>query len=87
MWPGKDALGQQIYVGSDRSASTTVIGIAEDAVQNAFTGTTSLAGLPPPRTVPVQRGNYLIVRMRGDPAIAERIVRKSVQGVMPGEAM
>ena len=87
LWPGKDAIGQQMRVGSDTSAFTTVIGIAEDAVQNEFTSDDQRLRyyLPIDQMQPTG-GTYLIARMRTDPAIGSELLRKAVQQVMPGDS-
>lgn len=87
LWPGKDAIGQQMKVGSDTAAFTTVIGIAEDAVQNEFTADDQrLRYYLPIDQLQPQRGNYLIARMRSDAGTGSETLRKALQEVMPGDS-
>ncbi len=87
LWPGEDAIGRQMRVGSDSAEFTTVVGIAEDAAQTEFTIADQRFRyyLPLEQYGPT-RGNFLLARVRGTPEGAGEAVRKAVQQVMPGEA-
>jgi putative ABC transport system permease protein len=87
LWPGREALGQCIRVGADTMPCTTVIGIAENAMQESLLGDEK----PYHYYLPLEqhdesRGNHLLLRMRGDPAQQFESVRKALQVVMPGES-
>jgi putative ABC transport system permease protein len=87
LWPGREALGQCIRVGSDTVPCTTVIGIAENAKQESLLGDEK----PYHYYLPLDqhdasRGNHLLLLMRGDPAHQMESVRKALQTVMPGES-
>ncbi|MBL8959062.1 MAG: ABC transporter permease [Gemmatimonadetes bacterium] len=86
LWPGEDAIGKQMRVGSDTADFTTVVGIAEDAAQNELTAEDRRFRyyLPLEQYSPT-RGSYLLARVRGTPAVTGEVVRKAVQQVMPGE--
>jgi ABC-type antimicrobial peptide transport system permease subunit len=85
LWPGQEALGQCIRIGADTMPCTTVIGIAETAVQNSLLGDD--AGyhyyLPIDQYSPAD-GLGLFARMRGDPTAQVENVRRALQQVMPG---
>jgi len=87
LWPGKDAIGQQMRVGSDTAAFTTVIGIAENTAQNDLSATDKRLRyyLPIEQHQP-HRGQYLVARVRGDVRVQGESLRKAVQSVMPGDS-
>ncbi|HEV8599724.1 MAG TPA: ABC transporter permease [Gemmatimonadales bacterium] len=85
LWPGRDALGQCIRVSADTMPCTTVVGIAEDAVQNSVTEEQHLRYYLPLEQVQPAGGHSLLLRMRGNPAVQVEPVRKALQAVMPGE--
>jgi len=84
LWPGQEALGQCVRVRADTMPCTTVIGIAEDAVQNSLTDDLRLRYYMPIEQAGPPRG--LLLRMRGEPAAQAEVVRRTLQPVMPGEA-
>jgi ABC-type antimicrobial peptide transport system permease subunit len=97
LWPGQDPIGQCVRIGGTSVPCTTVVGVAEDAVQNSITDTERLLyyisdqqGLFDPVAnrpgLPVP-GNRILLRMsdRNAPALAER-VRSHLQRIMPGPA-
>ena len=86
LWPGRDALGQCLRIHADTMPCTTVIGIAEDAVQNSVTEEQRFRYYLPLEQDRPAGGHTLLLRMRGDPAAQAEQVRKALQPVMPGEA-
>lgn len=86
LWPGRDALGQCMRVGADTRPCTTVIGIAEDAVQQSLTDARRFRYYLPFEQVRPVRGDFLMVRMRGVPSAQVETVRKALQREMPGQA-
>jgi putative ABC transport system permease protein len=83
-WPGKDALGQCVRMGSDTNPCRTVVGIAENVM---------LGSLREPETyhyyLPIDQyltGNSgsLFVRVRGRGASQVESVRRGLQQIMPG---
>jgi predicted permease len=88
LWPGQDALGRCMKVGSDTLPCTTVIGIAEDAVQNSLTDDQRMRYYLPLEQFRPVRGTMLGLRMRGDAEVSGQVepVRKALQAIMPGES-
>jgi len=86
LWPGKDALGQCMRVGSDTMPCTTVIGIAENAVERSFTGEKGFMYYLPIAQYEAGSGYALMLRMRGDPRPHQETVRKVLQALMPGQS-
>jgi predicted permease len=85
LWPGQEALGQCIRIRADTMPCTTVIGIAENAMQGSLLGDEK----PYRYYLPLEqfdpgRANYLLLRMRGDPTHQMEAIRKALQAVMPG---
>jgi predicted permease len=86
LWPGKDALGQCFRVGSDTMPCTTVIGIAENAVQRSLLGDEKPYRyyMPLEQYEPARSG-YLLLLVRGEPAQMLEPIRRTLQAVMPGQ--
>lgn len=84
LWPGQDALGQCVRVGSDTIPCTTVVGIAEDIKNDRLSGAGNdfFYYLPAPQFNPQQGG--LFVRASGSAAALEETVRRRLQPLMPG---
>jgi putative ABC transport system permease protein len=85
LWPGADALGRCMRIGSDTMPCTTVVGIAEDAEWNTLTDETRYRYYVPIEQFRPAGGSAVVMRMRDDPAVAAERVRKALQAVMPGE--
>jgi len=88
LWPDRDALGQCMHVFDETSPCTTVVGIAEDIVQQTSQLSESSRYqyyLPIDQTRP-SAGNYLLVRVAGDASQSVESVRKALQRVMPGQS-
>ena len=85
LWPGRDALGQCIRVGADTMPCSTVVGIAEDAVQMSLTDNERFRYYMPLEQFRTSSGSFLMVRTRGEPAALAEAVRQVLQPVMPGE--
>ena len=86
LWPGKEALGQCIRVGADSMPCTTVVGIAENAVQNSLTDTQLFRYYMPMEQFRPASGIGLMLRMRGSASAQAEGVRKALQRVMPGQS-
>ncbi len=86
LWPGKEALGQCMRVMADTMPCTTVIGIAEDAVQQSLTDPKRYRYYLPIDQFLPERGAFLMVRTRGDPSAHAEGVRLALQRLMPGDA-
>jgi len=85
LWPGKDALGQCMRVAADTMPCTTVIGIAEDAVQQSLTDDQRFRYYMPLHQYRPINGSFLMLRVRGEPAEQSEGIRLALQGLMPGE--
>ncbi len=86
LWPGESSIGKQIQVGSDTAAYTTVIGVAEDAAQNALQGDDRFRYYLPSEQFRPERAVRVIARVSGDPLVMGETIRKALQPFMPGEA-
>ena len=84
LWPGKDALGQCIRVGSDRAPCSTVVGIAEDMLQRDVMNDKRYQYYLPLGQYQPHRGQFLLLKLRGDPGVQGEEVRKALQPLMPG---
>ena len=85
IWPGRDALGQCVRVEADSMPCTTVVGIAEDAVQNSMTEDQRLRYYLPLEQHNPAGGHTLLLRMGGNAGGQIEAVRRALQPVMPGE--
>lgn len=85
LWPHTDPLGQCVKVHADTMPCTTVIGIAEDMIQNDLQSSTRFHYYMPVDQFDPAGGNGLFLKMRGDPRQYQAVVRKALQTVMPGE--
>ncbi len=84
LWPGREALGQCVHVGRDTIPCVTVVGIAEDMVQNDLMGTQRFSYYLPLAQYNPQYAFALLLRMRGNPVVQQEAVRSALQRVMPG---
>ena len=88
LWPGRDAIGQCMRVGSDTLPCTRVIGVAEDAVQYSISDNERLMYyMPDEQPPPIRPGRRLFLRMSAaDAASQTERVRRALQRVMPSPA-
>ena len=86
LWPGEDPLGKCLRVGADTMPCSTVIGVAEDAVQQSLTVTQRYRYYLPLEQFRPMNGSFLMLRMRGDPVEKAEGVRAALQRLMPGQA-
>jgi putative ABC transport system permease protein len=86
LWPGKDPIGECVRVGADTMPCTTVIGIAEDAVQRSLTDDQHFRYYLPLEQFRPARGWALLLRMRSDPEDQIESVRRALQPMMPGQS-
>ena len=87
LWPGRDALGQCIRVQADTMPCRTVVGIAENAMQESLLGDEK----PYRFYLPLDqhdtaRGNHLLLRVREGAEHRPERIRRALQAVMPGES-
>ena len=86
LWPDRDALGQCIRVERSSAPCATVVGIAENIVQQQDQLSTSSRYH---YYLPIEQfrssvGSYLVLRMRGDARLQIEAVRSALQPHMPG---
>jgi putative ABC transport system permease protein len=84
LWPGQEALGQCVRVGSDTVPCTTVVGIAEDIKTQELKGEGNyfFYYLPSAQYGADQGG--LFVRSAGPATAIQETVRRRLQPLMPG---
>jgi putative ABC transport system permease protein len=85
LWPGKEALGQCMRVEADTMPCTTVIGIAEDAVQRDLLSDQRFRYYLPIEQFHPTGGFALLARRKGNAVHQAEVVRKALQRVMPGQ--
>jgi putative ABC transport system permease protein len=89
VWPGRDPIGECVHVGSDTQPCTTVVGVAEDAVQGSLSDDQHLLYYLPFDQKASDGGTRArtLIRMAGrDAPRYEEEVRRALQKVMPGES-
>ncbi len=89
LWPGHDAIGECMHVSSDAAPCTTVVGIAEDAVQGSLADDQHLMYYLPfdQKATDGGMGARTVIRMTSrDAPRFEEAVRRALQSVMPGES-
>ena len=92
VWPGKDALGQCMYVTIGQRDTTrapscvTVVGIAEDAAHQSVSDEQRFMYYMPTDQHNPGGGRMLLLRMTGRDAVAQmERVRRELNAVMPGD--
>ena len=88
LWPGHDAIGQCLRLERESAPCTTVVGIAENIVQQQDQLQTSSRYH---YYLPIEQfrssgGSYLLLRMSGDVTSQTETVRRILQRVMPGQS-
>jgi putative ABC transport system permease protein len=83
LWPQQDAIGKCFHMRSDTMPCITVVGIAEDMVQRDMTGARYHYYIPIDQQTR-SRGNWMLLRLRGDPSAEAESIRRTLQAVMPG---
>jgi predicted permease len=86
LWPDREAIGQCMRIRADTMPCTTVVGIAEDMVQNDVTESKRYQYYLPLEQYSPAGGFAVALRVRGDPALQAEGVRKALQAVMPGQS-
>jgi predicted permease len=85
LWPGRDPIGQCIRLQADTMPCTTVIGVAENAVQNSLTDDQRFHYYLPLDQFEPKEGFALLARFRTDAAASAESMRRALQRLMPGE--
>jgi predicted permease len=84
LWPGREAIGECFRMRSDTMPCTTVVGVAEDMVQQEITETERYHYYVSIDQYTRTWGNWMVLRLRGDPAREAESIRSALQRVMPG---
>jgi predicted permease len=83
LWPGRDPLGECFRMREAAAPCRTVVGVAEDIVQQDLAATRSHYYVPIDQ-YPRTWGNGLVLRLRNDPARDGEAVRAALQRHLPG---
>ena len=86
LWPNEEPLGKCVRIRADTMPCTTVVGIAEDMVQNDLNAKNHFTYYVPLEQFNPSGGNGLFLRMQGDPRKQQEAVRKQLQALMPGQS-
>jgi predicted permease len=85
LWPNEDAIGKCFRTGADTAPCRTVVGIAENVNQERIVDDTRFQYYIPAAQEGEGRGR-LLVRVRGDPAVASEALRRDLTRLMPQSA-
>jgi putative ABC transport system permease protein len=87
LWPGQDAIGKRMQIGSDTAAYTTVVGIAENTIDNAISGKRPITYYVPIEQIWYDVGAVeVFVRTRGSARQYESTIQRVLQDLVPGTA-
>jgi putative ABC transport system permease protein len=86
LWPGKEAVGQCMRIGSDTLPCTIVVGVSEDIVQSNYQlgQQQRYHYYMSVDQIPYTGPRFLLVNVAGSPAVEQERVRKALQTAMPG---
>jgi predicted permease len=84
IWPGKDAIGECIRIGSDTVPCSTVIGVAEDMRVRSLTDAREFAYYIPISQYDAVPYPQLFIRVQGLASDHVAAMRRALQAVMPG---
>ena len=84
LWPGRDALGQCLYLGPRDAPCARVVGVAEDAHREGLRDRDAMQVYLPVGQERGMGGRMVLVRPRGDPAAAAPTVRRALTDALPG---
>jgi hypothetical protein len=86
LWPGQDALGKCVKVGSDTMPCSTVIGVAEDMRLRTLEEAREFTYYQPVAQYDHPPDPQLFVRVRGRAGDQIEALRRRLQPLMPGAA-
>ena len=88
LWPGEEAIGQCVRVGTEQAPCTTVVGIAEDVLQSQqyAQDTPQFQYYLPLEQAPIDYVGFLLLKVDGDAREHVEAVRQPLQVHMPGDA-
>lgn len=84
LWPGQDAIGRCFRMRADTNPCLNVVGVAQDIVQRDIIGTQRLHYYIPLAQSRRTSGNYMLMRVRGDPAVVGETLRRTLQAGLAG---
>ncbi|MDB4952227.1 MAG: permease [Gemmatimonadetes bacterium] len=82
LWPGKEALGRCLRLGSERAPCMPVVGVTEDVVRGAITDPPAFQVYVPLAAAPGM-GTLLLVRASRDAADVPTLLRTPLAGAFP----
>ncbi len=86
LWPGQQAIGRCFRMRADTAPCVEVVGISEDMVQRDLTGTQRFHYYIPLDQSTRTSGNYMLLKVRGDPAVVGERIRAELQRSLQGSA-
>ncbi|MEP6832220.1 MAG: ADOP family duplicated permease [Gemmatimonas sp.] len=86
LWPGQNVIGKCFRIRADTMPCNVVVGVAEDMVQSEIGGGTRYQFYVSIDQYTRSWGNWMAVRVKGDPATLAEGIRQSVQRDMPAGA-
>jgi ABC-type antimicrobial peptide transport system permease subunit len=86
LWPGDDPIGKCIGIRVDSPPCWTVVGVAEDIVQDDFDASKRLQFYVPIDQFEPAGGSTLLVKPQRGVVLEPEMLRASIQAVMPGAA-
>lgn len=86
LWPGADPIGKCIGIRVDSAPCWTVVGVAEDIVQDDFDARKRLQFYVPIDQFEPASGSTLLVKPQRGVVLEPELLRASIQRVMPGAA-
>jgi putative ABC transport system permease protein len=86
LWPGKNAVGQCVKVGSDTVPCTEVVGVAEDIRADDDFARDKLMYYYRPLPQAQPTGGGLFVRTSGEARKQTEAIRRQLQALMPGSS-
>jgi putative ABC transport system permease protein len=86
LWPGRDAIGQCVWIGSDTSSCSTVVGIAEEMRLRSLTDAREYTYFVPLGQYDNPPDPQLFVRVEARAAEQAEPLRRRLQPLLPGAA-
>jgi predicted permease len=84
LWPSKDPIGQCFRMRTETAPCMTVVGVAEDMVQEGIATDDRYGYYVALDQYTRTHGNWMAIRLRGDPAANAEAIRRALQQAMPG---
>jgi predicted permease len=84
LWPSRDPIGRCIRMREATAPCMTVVGVAEDMVQESIANEERLEYYVSLDQYTRTHGNWMALRVRGDPSASAERIRRALQREMPG---